>query len=867
MYGKIKVLAVLMAAIMMASIFPAGAQALPSGAISLPGSEEPSGPLPYIPSNPSPKNGVTDASINPTLSWSGGDANGGNVAYDIYLDAGDNTPDTKIASITSAAKNISYSVNNLQYKTTYYWRINARNGNGSVMGPVWSFTTKEDTVTTIKVAIYNVSEMESDPLVSDTKGMEKWEYTGTGGMERAMLGDDGNGYRFTIDGTTYKFEPHILKADQIASGELISGNYKILLAPGDNDYWEDGSAARDGIKNFVESGGGYIGTCGGAAIVCKEYKHPEDSTSIEDSSIYLGLVDAIAWNTYNWQGNHVYFDRHTMFDEANNPETYGVGDWGGIPMENYMKNPVAPFENYKSYSTYNSTNNTVTLRYWGGPWFDHLGDGVTGIATYGKEPGNENTTQLHRANGEVITTNIQGEWSIIAQDAIDGKGRIVLFGCHPEHLTWDWGEGQVYEGNLGTPKANYTYCYPPPPPGEQPNPKNMLPPPHKTDKVVQDCAKWIIEGMLNQNNPPNVPERPNPSNGANNVSINPILSWQCSDPDNDSLTYDVYFGTSSNPPKVATVTSSSYNPGTLQYDTTYYWKIIASDGKATTSGPVWHFTTGDNNPPNAPYNPHPSDGATGVSVNPTLTWQCSDPDGDALEYKISLTEVGSNIVSQSSWFSTNSHTFSNLDYGTTYEWKVIARDVHGATTAGPAWTFTTETQSNHAPYTPSNPTPANGATITSGSSSTTDSSSTQTIDSGPVSQQQLTQEAQLTTQSVTASVDSTATDTSSQSSDSQQAISAYTLKLSWNGGDPDGDSVTYKVYFEGGDSTPDNLIATTTATTIYYSVNLQAGTTYYWKVVADDGQLTTTGAVWHFYVSNDSGGSTSDSSSQQTTTV
>ncbi|MEA2054235.1 MAG: hypothetical protein U9O96_03835, partial [Candidatus Thermoplasmatota archaeon] len=62
--------------------------------------------------------------------------------------------------------------------------------------------------------------------------------------------------------------------------------------------------------------------------------------------------------------------------------------------------------------------------------------------------------------------------------------------------------------------------------------------------------------------------------------------------------------------------------------------------------------------------------------------------------------------------------------------------------------------------------------------------------------------------------------------------------------------------------TPDNLIATTTATTVYYSVNLQAGTTYYWKVVADDGQLTTTGPVWHFYVSNDSSGSTSDSSSQ-----
>ena len=71
--------------------------------------------------------------------------------------------------------------------------------------------------------------------------------------------------------------------------------------------------------------------------------------------------------------------------------------------------------------------------------------------------------------------------------------------------------------------------------------------------------------------------------------------------------------------------------------------------------------------------------------------------------------------------------------------------------------------------------------------------------------------------------------------------------------------MTYKVYFEGGDDTPDNLIATTTATTVYYSVNLQVGTTYYWKVVAGDGELTATGPVWHFYVSNDSSSTNSDS--------
>jgi len=89
-----------------------------------------------------------------------------------------------------------------------------------------------------------------------------------------------------------------------------------------------------------------------------------------------------------------------------------------------------------------------------------------------------------------------------------------------------------------------------------------------------------------------------------------------------------------------------------------------------------------------------------------------------------------------------------------------------------------------------------------------------------------------------------------QSAKTSQSSTSTTLKLSWSGGDPDGDTVTYRIYLEKGNSTPDNPIATTTATTIYYSIDLQAGATYYWKVVADDGKAITSGPVWHFYVKN-----------------
>ena len=72
-----------------------------------------------------------------------------------------------------------------------------------------------------------------------------------------------------------------------------------------------------------------------------------------------------------------------------------------------------------------------------------------------------------------------------------------------------------------------------------------------------------------------------------------VLSWSGGDPDGDPVTYDVYFGTDSiAPPYVATVHDTLYQPGRLNWDTTYYWYIVAKDDKGLTStGSLWHFST------------------------------------------------------------------------------------------------------------------------------------------------------------------------------------------------------------------------------------------------------------------------------------
>jgi hypothetical protein len=110
---------------------------------------------------------------------------------------------------------------------------------------------------------------------------------------------------------------------------------------------------------------------------------------------------------------------------------------------------------------------------------------------------------------------------------------------------------------------------------------------------------WVIklgpEGGV-QNTPPNIPSNPSPANHATGGSIDAHLSWTGGDPDaGNTVTYNVYFGNSSTA-LTAMVShdqaGTSYDPGTLAYNTTYYWKIVATDNYgASTTGPLWDFTT------------------------------------------------------------------------------------------------------------------------------------------------------------------------------------------------------------------------------------------------------------------------------------
>jgi len=133
---------------------------------------------------------------------------------------------------------------------------------------------------------------------------------------------------------------------------------------------------------------------------------------------------------------------------------------------------------------------------------------------------------------------------------------------------------------------------------------------------------------------PNLPGDPGPADGAVCRNLQPPLSWTCSDPESDPLTYDIYLGVEVNlSASIAVVncTTAVFIPEVLTPGTTYYWKIVARDDHGNSRvGPTWHFTVAD---PQS-WAPSPSDEAGGQALAVNLHWLCPDSLGENLTYDI-----------------------------------------------------------------------------------------------------------------------------------------------------------------------------------------------------------------------------------------
>ena len=196
--------------------------------------------------------------------------------------------------------------------------------------------------------------------------------------------------------------------------------------------------------------------------------------------------------------------------------------------------------------------------------------------------------------------------------------------------------------------------------------------------------------------PPDVPAYNTPANGATGVATTGVtLKW------NAGLwahIYDIYFGTTSNPPLLVSniklgpsqysTDYRSYALPTLQPGTTYYWKIVSKTmAYVTATGPVWSFTTAGTAPNNMPptvslTSPAPN---ASYSAPATITLAASASDSDGTIARVDFYQGSTLIGSDTS--SPYGLTWSNVPAGT-YSLTAVATDDGNASTTSAAITIT-----------------------------------------------------------------------------------------------------------------------------------------------------------------------------------
>ena len=87
---------------------------------------------------------------------------------------------------------------------------------------------------------------------------------------------------------------------------------------------------------------------------------------------------------------------------------------------------------------------------------------------------------------------------------------------------------------------------------------------------------------------PGQASNPNPPDGVVEINTYPLLSWESGD---GATSHDVYFGTAEPGDFQGNQVETTFDPGYLLYNTTYYWRIDEVNDLGTTTGTVWRFTT------------------------------------------------------------------------------------------------------------------------------------------------------------------------------------------------------------------------------------------------------------------------------------
>jgi len=189
--------------------------------------------------------------------------------------------------------------------------------------------------------------------------------------------------------------------------------------------------------------------------------------------------------------------------------------------------------------------------------------------------------------------------------------------------------------------------------------------------------------------PPDPPVLVSPVDGALDVVLTPTLSWT-GDGDNFSVEVatDVAF-TDIVDAAVVSTTEYTVAAGALDYSTTYYWHVAASNANGTSDySAVWSFTTAAASaPPDPPVLTSPADAAIDVPLEATLEWAGT---ADSFDVEVATdAEFAVVVFSDTTLSTTITLPAGTLEHETVYYWHVRGHNSFGAGDFSAVFSFTT----------------------------------------------------------------------------------------------------------------------------------------------------------------------------------
>lgn len=324
-------------------------------------------------------------------------------------------------------------------------------------------------------------------------------------------------YSWKTEETTYSCTTRYISDEDIRKGRLTTADYDVLLVPGGGVG--DGHAVMKGftflrnvrtwkqqIKAFIQSGGGYVGVCGGAALMTDLHTQDKGHHSFLERQYHKSSLGVSCVSSYYrtlafplfylFQHHHPEYIGATAYVLSFAPGTTTEGAQihaGGAPVEFHLKNTHPLFSGV--------TQDTQRIRWWGGPALlvpEHPDREVHILATYpAQDPSANPLTRLYawRYTGGIhglliaffkafrfikkehlmlrkvflYTYFFAGKWEltdkIIELDyskkpAItaeiypnEHQARILLCSPHPEYMVW-WNGHIVQKTNSGCPSLS-----------------------------------------------------------------------------------------------------------------------------------------------------------------------------------------------------------------------------------------------------------------------------------------------------------------------------------------------------------------------------------------------------------------------------